>query len=490
MAPKKKIAGKVICEVCGDRPATHESLDKKQLCDVCEKPVQTAHHAPKPVPEGAHIVELFVENIMKVRVAHIKPKSNVVQVTGKNGAGKTSVLRAIAWALTGTTDVPSQPIRAGQRVGTIRMDLGDLVVTRYFTRVENSAKGNTFLTKLMVEGKKREQFRSPQGVLDELMGKISFDPLAFTRMDDKKQLETLRGLVKFDIDIDELDRLQKTDYEERTVAGREKDSIAARVQGMTRPAEDLPAAPIDVTAITERLQGAANHNTIAAAQRQKRSRLREEAEHLLNQNVEHEAEIERLKRRIVDLTGEIKANSEYSVGKAAEADAMEIPADIDTAEVAAELTAANATNGKIAAAETYRQATQDLAGAREKWETLDKRIKDRAAERTAAIARAGMPIDGLSIGDGEVLYQGLPFGQASNAEQIRVSMALAMASNPKLRVLRISDGSLLDSDSMELITAAAEAQGFQVWIERVDSSGTVGVVMEDGEASGEDVVTK
>lgn len=488
MAPKKKM----ICEVCGERPATHESIDKKHLCDVCEKPIQqAAHQVPKvAAPKGAHIVELYVENIMKVRVAHIKPTHNVVQVTGKNGQGKTSVLRAIAWALTGTTDVPSQPIRAGQRVGTIRMDLGDLVVTRYFTRVENSAKGNTFITKLMVEGKKREQFRSPQAVLDELMGKISFDPLAFTRMDDKKQLETLRGLVKFDIDIDELDREQKTDYEERTVAGREKDSITARVQAMPRPAENLPAAPLDVTAITERLQGAANHNTIAAAQRQKQARLREEAQHLRDMNVERETEIERLKKRIADLTQGITVDAGHSAAKDAEADAMEIPADIDTAEVAAELTAANATNGKIAAAESYRQATQDLVMATTKWENLDRRIKDRASARMAAIARADMPIDGLSIGDGEVLYQGLPFGQASNAEQIRVSMALAMASNPKLRVLRISDGSLLDSDSMELITAAADVHGFQVWIERVDSTGTVGVVMEDGEASGEDVVTK
>jgi hypothetical protein len=88
-----------------------------------------------------------------------------------------------------------------------------------------------------------------------------------------------------------------------------------------------------------------------------------------------------------------------------------------------------------------------------------------------------------------VLYQGLPFGQASNSEQIRVSMALAMASNPKLRVLRISDGSLLDSDSMELVANEAEKHGFQVWIERVDASGSVGIVMEEGIASGEEVVS-
>ena len=63
---------------------------------------------------------------------------------------------------------------------------------------------------------------------------------------------------------------------------------------------------------------------------------------------------------------------------------------------------------------------------------------------------------------------------------MRVSVAIAMAANPKLRVLRIKDGSLLDENSLALIADMASENDYQVWIERVDTTGKVGVVMEDG----------
>ena len=64
--------------------------------------------------------------------------------------------------------------------------------------------------------------------------------------------------------------------------------------------------------------------------------------------------------------------------------------------------------------------------------------------------------------------------------RLRVGIALAMKSNPRLRVLRIRDGSLLDDASMATVAEMAEANDFQVWIERVDTSGRVGFVVEDG----------
>jgi hypothetical protein len=55
-----------------------------------------------------------------------------------------------------------------------------------------------------------------------------------------------------------------------------------------------------------------------------------------------------------------------------------------------------------------------------------------------------------------------------------------MAANPKLRVIRIVEGSLLDEDSLAAIGAMAQSEDFQVWIERVSSAGTVGIVIDDG----------
>jgi energy-coupling factor transporter ATP-binding protein EcfA2 len=441
-------------------------------------------------PEGLQIIEMRIENIKRIRLAHLKPKGNVVVVAGKNGSGKTSLLDAISWGLTGTSTVPTFPIRKGQRVGKVQIDLGDFIVTRHFTHVdpERSAKGNTYMTKLVVEGKRREQFPNPQTLLNALMGKISFDPLAFTRMDDKEQLKTLRGLVTFDVDVDAVQAEINAAYDERREVGKIFDGAKARLDAMPKPQEGLPAKPIDVETITKKLEGASNHNSMVAATRVKKTKLLEDADNLMSVNEEHIDEIERLMGRIAELKQKIEENIANAQAKHAESKAMEIAAEIDTAALAAEISAANVTNARIARAQLYALMEDEVSDANAEWERLDAIVKGRTQDLEDALARAQMPIEGLGIGDDEVLYNGLPFGQASNAEQIQVSMALAMASNPKLRVLRIADGSLLDDDSFALIAAAAEKHGFQVWIERVDTTGKVGIVMEDGEASGDEVV--
>jgi hypothetical protein len=131
---------------------------------------------------------------------------------------------------------------------------------------------------------------------------------------------------------------------------------------------------------------------------------------------------------------------------------------------------------------------QALAGAREqlleaetKSRELTERIDGRKKAKTDAIAGAKMPVDGLSFGDGMVMFNGFPLDQASAAEKLRVSFAVAMAMNPKLRVVLIRDGSLLDEDSMALVEQMADAHDYQVFVEIVRKDSPVGVVIEDGE---------
>jgi hypothetical protein len=57
---------------------------------------------------------------------------------------------------------------------------------------------------------------------------------------------------------------------------------------------------------------------------------------------------------------------------------------------------------------------------------------------------------------------------------------MAMALNPKIKVLRITDGSLLDKDNLQVIREMVEAQDYQLWLERVATDGRVGIVIEDG----------
>jgi ABC-type ATPase with predicted acetyltransferase domain len=94
-----------------------------------------------------------------------------------------------------------------------------------------------------------------------------------------------------------------------------------------------------------------------------------------------------------------------------------------------------------------------------------------------------MPIKGLEFADDDVLFEGRSFSDLSQAQQIQVSMAIAIAENPKLKIVRILNGSLLDSDAMKEIKKIAEDNDYQIWIEKVANgpSGGNAVYIEDGQ---------
>ena len=101
-----------------------------------------------------------------------------------------------------------------------------------------------------------------------------------------------------------------------------------------------------------------------------------------------------------------------------------------------------------------------------------------------AVEKAALPIPGLSLENGQVSLDGAPFAQASDAEQIRASCAIAMRDNAKLRVLRVRRGNDLDEDSMQILADIATAADFQVWVERITPSGQDGIAIEDGRVKG------
>ena len=94
-----------------------------------------------------HIVKLEAENIKALRAVEITPAGHLVEITGRNGQGKTSVLDSIWWALAGASTVDPVPIRTGETEARIRLDLGELVVTRFFAERENGSTS----TRLVVE---------------------------------------------------------------------------------------------------------------------------------------------------------------------------------------------------------------------------------------------------------------------------------------------------------------------------------------------------
>ena len=137
-------------------------------------------------------------------------------------------------------------------------------------------------------------------------------------------------------------------------------------------------------------------------------------------------------------------------------------------------------NGDIRAKLASAAVMSDLTFAKEASVELTASIEGVDHAKAEAIGSAGLPVAGLGFDDLGVTLNGVPFSQSSAAERLRTSIAIAMAANPTIRVIRITDGSLLDSANLAVIEEMATAADFQIWIEKVDETGTVGFTVEDG----------
>ena len=159
----------------------------------------------------------------------------------------------------------------------------------------------------------------------------------------------------------------------------------------------------------------------------------------------------------------------------------EVPDDSELRAITAEIVAAGETNQKAEAYKQYLSKVESKKSLENSSAAYTAKIEALDKQKNDAIAAAKFPVAGLSFTDTGVLYNGIPFSQCSSAEKLRVSVAIAMAGNPKLRVIRITDGSLIDSKNMAIIESLAKENDYQIWIEKVDESGSVGVYIEDGQ---------
>lgn len=140
------------------------------------------------------------------------------------------------------------------------------------------------------------------------------------------------------------------------------------------------------------------------------------------------------------------------------------------------------TNAKVRANAERAKANAEAQRLRDLYAAKTAEIAKLDADRAARIQSANYPVPGLGFdADGAVTYNGIPLSQASQAEQIRVSMAIGLAMNPQLRLVLIRDASLLDAQSMALVAQMAEEKDALVILERVGDADPGAVVIEDGE---------
>jgi DNA repair exonuclease SbcCD ATPase subunit len=413
-----------------------------------------------------HIVELVADNFKRLRAIRLAVgKKGVIEIAGNNAQGKTSVIDAVWAALGGEKAAPDKPIRDGANRAEVYLDLGDIKVTRKWTMNERS--------QLVVESADGTRLRSPQAVLDELVGRLSFDPLMFARLDADKQAATLRQIAG--LDFADLEKRHQTAYDNRTLRNREMKILNSQLAAIPVAVERFPDSESSVSELTQEQQK-------MLAVLQENNRKREAVERNEQLVADGRKEVERIEAELKSRQATLERR-ERQLQEAEEAAFGLV--DPDLTAITTLIREAETTNASVREKKKRHEIAATLRTAAAEVDALARELENVAEEKRARLEAARFPVSGLSVDNDTVTFNDQPFKQASTAQQIRVGLAIGAALNPKLRVILVREGSALDKESLSEVARWAEENDMQVFLERVgDKTTATGVVIEDGEIKG------
>lgn len=444
------------------------------------------------------IVYLQAENVKRLKAVRIRPDKTLVRIEGRNAAGKSSVLDAIAAALGGGKWNPDKPIREGAKKARVVVDLDEIKVVRHWTPTR------TYLDVTPKGGGPGSELPSPQAILDKLMGDLTFDPLGFVEMKPVEQISQLKRLAG--LDFAKLDEQRAALFTERTTVTRDGKAAEARVGTPINKPKSLE--PIDISKLASDYEDALAHNR----RRNEMERIAQDAEREVVASQLHGPDVQsqiseatsQYKRRCQDLQEQLRiAQEEYERQRqqlqeqlreaeaqhdqkvkdfaklSAEADAVKL---VEVGSLSEQMEQAKQHNDAITAYHGYVQRQSEADKLAASSEALTGQIEKLDEQKQTMLAEATFPVEGLAFDAEGVLFNGIPLSQASSAEQLRIGVIIGLTQKPRARIMLCRNGSLLDNDSLQCLHDIAEEFDAQVFVERVaEEASPSAVFIEDGE---------
>lgn len=401
----------------------------------------------------------------------VTAEGQVFVIRGVNESGKSSALEALATAIGGRRIEPPDVIQDGQIEAKVLVDLDDLLVVRKWRREPTGLITST----LEVTTKDGQAQRSPQAVLDKLIGRLSFDPLHFMALKPAEQAEALRKVVGLDFAVLDAKRLKL--YTDRTASKKELDGLEARyAAALLNDPKGEGLSPVDVGALLEQqrqLGATATHRQTLEHRATAAANTAAAAEQLVR-----EAEAAWMKARA--RAAEAKAASEKA---AAELAAAPTVAPLERDQVDQQIRDASSINDRVMRHKALRELAGQVEAARQAVEGQDRGIASIDSEKAAALEGVVFPVPGLAFGSVGVLHDGHPLENASASTKLRVSVAIGIALNPGLRMLTVQGGEKLTKKNAEILRKLAAEHDAIVLMEVAaedDGASFNGIVIDDG----------
>lgn len=404
------------------------------------------------------INKLEIENVKRIKAVKIEPtKDGLTIIGGKNNQGKTSVLDSIAWALGGERFRPSQAQREGSVIPPnlkVVMDNG-LIVER---------KGkNSDLKVTDPSGKK-----AGQQLLNEFIEQLALDLPRFMSANGKEKANTLLHIIGVDAKLADLEKQETELFNSRQALGRiadQKEKYAKEQPYFP----DAPDTPVSASELIHRQQeilakNGENQRLRANLHRleQERQQINDQLSDLLRKQAEIEEKLRVAKLSAEDLHDESTAELEKSL------------ADIDEI------------NRKVRANLDKDKAEEDAKHYRKQYQNMTVAIENIRSEKAALLHSTELPLPGLSVADGELIYNGAKWDCMSGSDQLKVATAIVRKLNPKCGFVLLDKLEQMDLDTLQDFGQWLEAEGLQAIATRVSTGNECSVIISDGYVEGQE----
>lgn len=422
--------------------------------------------------EQIKINKLEIENVKRVKAVKLKPSdTGLTIIGGNNNQGKTSVLDAITWALGGNRYKPSNAAREGSVIPpNLKITMSNGLV------VERKGK-NSDLKVIDPRGEK-----AGQQLLDSFVEELALNLPKFMNQTSKEKATTLLQIIGVGDKLAELEGKEREVYNQRHAIGQ----IADQKEKYAKEQIYYPDVPDEIISASDLIK---KQQEILAKNGQNQTHRRNLRELETNQLLDQER-YDQIAAKIEELLNE-KSKLGSSINTRAEQielakKTVEELQDESTAELEASIENIEQTNEKIRANLSKEKAEEDAQEYRDQYSRLTTEITNLREQKRELLDNANLPLEGLSVEDGELIYKGFKWDSMSGADQLKVSTAIVRKLNPKCGFVLMDKLEQMDLDTLKDFGSWLEKEGLQVIATRVSKGDECSIIIEDGYVVGQE----
>ena len=413
--------------------------------------------------ESIKINKLEIENVKRIKAVKIEPtKDGLTIIGGKNNQGKTSVIDSIAWALGGDRYKPSQAAREGSVIPpNLHIVMSNGLI------VERKGK-NSSLKVTDPNGNK-----GGQQLLNEFVEQLALDLPKFMESSGKEKAHTLLQIIGVGDQLAALEKEEKALYNRRLAIGQ----IADQKKKFADEQTYYPEAPKELVSPSELIR----QQQEILARNGENQRKREQVEAIQKQVTMLREQIEEKEYHLKELKE--KYEHVFHDLTIAQASAKDLQ-DESTAELEESIANIEEINRKVRANMDKDKAEDDAREYKDQYNALTVEITDVRQKQIDLLKSAELPLPGLSVKDGELIYKGQQWDNMSGSDRLKVSTAIVRKLNPKCGFVLLDKLEQMDTDTLNEFGHWLEQEGLQAIATRVSTGDECSIIIEDGYVKG------